>query len=168
MGSLDSRLLPLTSRRPRQTPSSDRPAQKNASHKERAPDPPRAPQHQRRSPHHQSGQSRRWLFHGRLEPLPPAILAPNGSGASPTSGASLTTGATTTTMNGRTDPWATRRPPNARSKPCLFTLLATGLVLVGGSGCRGFCQWMRDGAPVPGLFRRIAHDPGRRSWKHGY
>ena len=37
------------------------------------------------------------------------------------------------TMSGRTAPWATRRPPNARSKPCLFTLLATGLVLGGGS-----------------------------------
>ena len=40
------------------------------------------------------------------------------------------------TERSRTAPWATRRPPNARSKPCLFTLLATGLVLGGGSGQR--------------------------------
>ena len=36
-------------------------------------------------------------------------------------------------MSGHAAPWAARRPPSERSKPCLFTLLATGLVLGGGS-----------------------------------
>ena len=53
----------------------------------------------------------------------------------------------------RTAPWATRRPPNARSKPCLFTLLATGLAL--GRGSPG-----PDGRPGPGGCRRQGRLPG--------
>ena len=70
-----------------------------------------------------------------------SCLKTTGSGGSPTSGASWTTGATTATMSGRTAPWATRRPPNALSKPCLFTLLASGLVLGGGSGGSVQSHW---------------------------
>ena len=56
-------------------------------------------------------------------------------------------------MNGRAVPWAARCPPSAQGKPpeCLFTFLATGPVLEGGSVPLGRPPAASSAATMPGL-----------------